>query len=110
MTSYDTEMYEKTYKKILQGYLSTNSLRTKILYLKKILHKTPIDILHIDENTIDESFLDDQFMIGKYQFPSFRRDRNKKGRRKTVSIRKELLNKRLEKLISRKHLRRTLNV
>ena len=66
--------------------------------------------MHIDENKIDESFLDDQFMIGKYQFPSFRKDRNKKGRRKTVSIRKELLDKRLGKLISRKNLLRTLNI
>ena len=66
--------------------------------------------MYIDEAKIAESFLDAQFMIRKYQFPPFRRDRNKKWARKTVFIRKELLAKRLENLINRKHLRRALNI
>ena len=35
-------------------------------------------------------------MRENYQFPPFRRKRNKKGGRKTVFIRKELLGKKLE--------------
>ena len=62
------------------GYLNINSLRTKILSLKEILHKAPIDILYIDKTKLDETFPDVKLMIENYQFPPFRRDRNRKGR------------------------------
>ena len=87
----------KTYEKNpIIGYQDINSLRTKILNLKDVLHKAPIDILCIDETKLDETFPDAQFMIENYQFPPFRRDRNKKGNGKMVFIWKELLVKRLE--------------
>ena len=38
------------------GYLNINSLRSKILNLKVILHKAPINILCIDEIRLDETF------------------------------------------------------
>ena len=47
-------MYEKKYPII--GYVNINFLRTKILNLKEILHKAPIDILCIDKNKLDETF------------------------------------------------------
>ena len=94
----------KTYEKNpIIWYLNINSLRTKILSLKEILHKAPIDILCIEETKLDETFPDAQFMIENYQFPPFRRDRNNKGGGKMVFIRKELLNK-------RNNLHRTLNI
>ena len=100
LTSYDMDTLmktRKTYKKNpIIGYLNINSLRTKILSLKEILQKAPIDILCIDETKLNETFPDAQFMIKSYQFPTFRRDRNNKGGGKMVFIRKELLAKRLE--------------
>ena len=79
------------------GYPNINFLRTKILNLKEILHKPPINILCIDETKLDETFPDAQFMIENYQFPSFRRNRNKKGGGKIVYIRK-VFAKRLENI------------
>ena len=61
------------------GYLNINSLRTKILNLKEILHKAAIGILCIDETKLDETFPDAQFMTENYQFSPFSGDRNKKG-------------------------------
>ena len=87
----------KTYEKNpIIGYLNINSLSTKILSLKEILHKAPIGILRIDETKLDETFPDAQFMTENYQFLPFRRDRNNKGGGKMVFIRKELLAERLE--------------
>ena len=63
----------KTYEKNpIIGYLNINSLRTKFLSLKEILHKALIDILCIDETKLDETFPDGQLMIENYQFPPFR--------------------------------------
>ena len=100
LTSYDIDMVmktRKTYEKNpIIGHLNINPLRAKILSLKEILHKTPIDILCIDETKLDETFPDAQFMIENYKFPPFRKDRNKNEVGKMVFIRKELLAKRLE--------------
>ena len=56
-----------------------------------MLRKAPINIL-----CNDEAFIEAKFMTEYYQFLLFRRDRNKIGGGKMVSIRKELLAKRLE--------------
>ena len=70
----------ETYSKNpILGYLNINSLRNKIINLKEVVEKAPIDILCIDETKIDESFPDSQFFIENYQFPPYRRDRNSKG-------------------------------
>ena len=83
LTSYDIDMVmktRKTYEKNpIIGHLNINPLRAKILSLKEILHKTPIDILCIDETKLDETFPDAQFIIENYQFLPFRRDTNQKG-------------------------------
>ena len=78
------------------GYLKINSLRTKTLSLKEILHKEPIDVLCTDEIKFDESFPYAQFMIEYYQFLPFKKNGNKKGGGKMVFIRKKQLAKRLE--------------
>ena len=93
-TSHDIDMLmktRKTYKKPIIGYLNINSIRTKILSLKGILHKAPVYILCIDETNLDETFPDAQFMMKNYKFLPFRTDRNEKGGRKMVFIGKELL-------------------
>ena len=76
LTSYDMDMLmktRKTYEKNpIIGYLNIDSLRSKILSLKEILHKASIDILCIDETKLDETFPNAQFMIENYQFPPFR--------------------------------------
>ena len=46
---------------------------------------------------IDSSYPDAQFQISDYQFPPFRRNRNKNGGGKTVSIRQGLITRRLAK-------------
>ena len=62
LTSYDIDMVIKTRKTYernpIIGYLNINSLRTKILNLKDIFHKAPIDILCIDETKFDQTFPD----------------------------------------------------
>ena len=54
LTSYDIDKpmkFRRTYEKNpIIGYLNINSLRTKILSLKEILHKATINVLCIDKN------------------------------------------------------------
>ena len=76
--------------------MNINSIRNKIISLRELVNKSPIDILCIDENKIDESFPDSQFFLGNYQFPSYRRDRNSKGGGKIVYVRQGLISKRLK--------------
>ena len=47
------------------GYLNINSLRKKIISLREILLKAPIDILCIDETKLDDSFPDAQFLLNE---------------------------------------------
>ena len=61
------------------GYININSLREKIITLRKVLSKAPIDILRVEETKLDANFPDHQLEIPVYQFPPFRRDRNSKG-------------------------------
>ena len=82
LASHDIDMLmktRKTYKKPIIGCLNINSLRTKILSVKEILHKAPVYILCIDETNLDETFPDAQFMMKNYKFLPFRTDRNKNG-------------------------------
>ena len=44
---------KKFEKNSIIGCLNINSLRTKVLNLKEILHKAPIDILCINETKLD---------------------------------------------------------
>ena len=68
------------------GYLNINSLGNKINHLREICRKTQIHVLCIDETKLDESFPDAQFHIEGYQYPAFRKDRNKNGGGKTVYV------------------------
>ena len=81
-------------------YLNINSLGEKINQLREICRESPIDILCVDETKKifpDVSFPDAQFQINDYQFPSFRRDRNKYRGGKIVFIRQGLITRRLPK-------------
>ena len=60
-------------------YLNINSLQNKVDALREITKKFPLDIFCTDETKLDDSFPDHQFKIDGYQFPPFRRDRNKFG-------------------------------
>ena len=70
------------------GYININSLREKIVSLREVLSKAPIDMVRVDETKLDASFPDHQFKISGYQFPPFRRDRSSKGGGKMVFVRK----------------------
>ena len=83
------------------GYLNINSIRNKIIYLRELVSKAPIDIFCIEETKIDESFPNSQLFIENYQFPPYRRDRNSKGGGKIVYVRKGLFSKRLKNLESK---------
>ena len=74
-----------------------NSLRYKINDLRKICRKTQIHVLCIDETKLDESFPDAQFHIEGYQYPAFRKDRNKNGGGKIVYVKEGLIPKRILK-------------
>ena len=69
------------------GYLNKNSLSEKIISLREICLKTSIDILCVDKTKLDSSYPNAQFHIDGYQFPSFRKDKNKYGGGKMVYIR-----------------------
>ena len=70
----------------LIGFLSINSLQSKIDASKVITKNFPIDILYTDELKLDDRFLDHQFKIDGYQFSPFRRDRNKFDGRRIVYV------------------------
>ena len=72
-------------------YLNINSVG------KKICKESPIDILCVDETKLDSSYPDAQFQINDYQFPPFRRDRNKYRGGKIVFTRQGLTTRRLPK-------------
>ena len=76
------------------GYLNINSLRNKINF-RKICRKTQIHVLCMDEIKLDESFWDAQFHIEGYQYPAFRKDRNKNDGRKIVYVKEGLIAKRV---------------
>ena len=71
-------------------YLNINSLHNKINDLKKNCRKTQIHILCIDETKLNESFADAQFHIEVYQYPAFRKDRNKNGSGKIAYVKEGL--------------------
>ena len=64
----------------LIGYINVDSLREKIIILRELLSKAPIDTLCVDETKLHASFPHHQFKEPEYQFPPPRRDRNSKGR------------------------------
>ena len=75
------------------SYLNIKSLGGKFDNLQEFCFKTEVDILYIDETKIDPSYPDSQFHIDGYQFPPFRKDRNKHGVGKIVYVRNEVIAK-----------------
>ena len=80
------------------GYLNINTLQNKIVGLREMILKAPLDVFCIDETKLDDSFPNAQFLIEDYQFPPFRRDRNSKGGGKLVYVKQGIIAKRLEHL------------
>ena len=66
--------------------LNINSLGEKINHRREICKESLTDILCVDRTKLDFSYPDAQFQINDYQFPPFRRDRNKYERDKIVLI------------------------
>ena len=80
------------------GYLNINHFENKVINFREICHKAPINIICVDETKLDSSYPDSQFHIDGYQFPPFRRDRNKCGGGKIVYVREGFIAKRLANL------------
>ena len=83
-------------KNTILSYLNINSLGGKFDNLREFCFKTEVDILWIDETKIDLSYSDSQFHIDGYQFPPFRKDRNKHGAGNTVYVRNGITTKRIK--------------
>ena len=83
-------------KNPILSYLNINSLGGKFDNLREFCFKTEVDILCIDETKIDPSYPDSQFHIDGYQFPPFRKDRNKHGAGNTVYVRNGIITKRIK--------------
>ena len=80
------------------GYLNTNTLQNKIISLREIIAKAPLDVFCVDETNLDDSFPNSQFILENFQFPPFRRDRNSKGGGKLVYVKRGIIAKRLENI------------
>ena len=85
------KMREVYSKNPILGYVSINSLRNKIVRLRDVVAKDPINILCIDETKCHSELL-----IENYQSPPFRRDRNSKRSGKIVYVRQGLISKHLK--------------
>ena len=68
-----TELRNKYLNNPVMGYLNINSLRNKLIDLREIMTKAPLDIVCIDETQLAESFPNFQFNMENYQFPPFGR-------------------------------------
>ena len=79
----------------LIGYLNINFLDHKVDSLREFLKISPLEMICVDETKLDNSFLDQQFKIEGFQFPPFRRDRNKFGGGKIVYVKDGLIANRL---------------
>ena len=75
----------------LIGYLNINFLQHKIDSLREISKKSSLEIICVDETKPDESFPDCQIKIDGYQFPAFRRDRDKHKGGKVVFVKEGLI-------------------
>ena len=81
---------------LLIGYLNINFLQHKIDSLREILKKSSLEIICVDETKLDEGFPESQCKIDGYQFPPFRRDRDKHGGGKVVYIKEGVMVNRIK--------------
>ena len=79
----------------LTGYLNIHFLDHKVDSLREFLKISLLEIICVDETKLDNSFPDQQFKIEGFQFPPFRRDRNKFGGGKIVYVKDGLIANRL---------------
>ena len=80
------------------GYLNTNTLQNKIISLREIIAKAPLDVFCVDETKLDDSFPNSQFILENLQSPPFRRDRKSKWGGKLICVKQGIIAKRLENL------------
>ena len=73
--------------KFIRKLLEQIFCNTKWIHEEKEKKKSRLEIICQDEIKLDESLLDQQFKIDGYQFPPFRRDRDKKGGGKVAFVR-----------------------
>ena len=52
------------------GYLNINTLQNKIISLREIIAKAPLDVICIDETKLDESFPSSQFILEYFFIPA----------------------------------------
>ena len=83
---------------LIIGYLNINTLQNKIISLREIIAKAPLDVFCVDETKLGDSFPNSQFILENFQFPPFGRDRNSKGGGKLVYVKQGVIAKRLENL------------
>ena len=55
------------------GYLNINTLQNKIISLREIIAKAPLDVSCFDETKLDDSFPNSKFILDNFQFPPSRR-------------------------------------
>ena len=80
------------------GYLDINHFENKVINFAEIYRQAPKDIICVDETKLDSSYPDSQFLRDGYQFPPFRKDKNKYGGGKIVYVREGFIAKRLANL------------
>ena len=83
------------FQKIL-SFILTLIASEASLNLREFCFETEVDILCIDETKIDPFYADSQFHVDGYQFPPFRKDRNKHGGGKIVYVRNGIMAKKTE--------------
>ena len=84
-------------KNPILSYLKNNVFGGKFDKLGELCFKTEVDILCVAETKIDPSYPDSQFHIDGYQFPPFRKDKNKHGRGKIVYVRNGIIAKTIKR-------------
>ena len=72
-----SRLRNRYFKNPMTGYLNINHFENKVINFRETCHQAPIDIICVDETKLNSSYPDSQFHIDGYQFPPFRRNRNK---------------------------------
>ena len=80
------------------GYLNINNLQNKIISLREIIEKAPLDVFCVDETKLDDSFPNSRFILEiSYSRPSVGIE-TQKGGGKLVNVKQEIIAKKLENL------------
>ena len=79
-------------------YLDINTLQNKIVSLRELIAKAPLDVFCVDETKLDGNFPNSQFILENFQFLLFCRDQNLNGSGKLVYVKQGIIAQRLENL------------